>query len=108
MKKLTLLSCIAAGLISTTAIAETIVGDIIEGTARTAGGVAGAAIGTGAGAVKGVVKGTAEGAGECFDATGMPIICGTLGATGGAVKGTLEGAGEGAVEGARIGSGQAE
>ena len=108
MKKLTILSCIAAGLLSTTAMAETVVGDIVEGTAKTAGGVAGAAVGTTAGAVDGAVKGTAEGAEKCFDATGLPITCGTVGATGGAVKGTLEGAEKGAVEGARIGSGQAK
>ena len=108
MKIVTILSFIVAGMISTTVMAESIVGDIVEGTAKTTGGVAGAAIGTTVGAADGVVKGTAKGANKCFNATGLPITCGTVGATGGAVKGTLEGAGTGAVEGVKIGSGQAE
>ena len=102
MKKLALLSLIAVGMISTTAIAENIVKD----TAEVVGGAAGGAVGAGAGAVKGAVEGIPEGAEKCFDATGMPIACGTVGAAGGAVEGTVEGVKEGAVEGAKIGSGQ--
>ena len=102
MKKLVLLSVIAAGMISTTAIAE----DIVTDTGKAVGGVAGGAVGAGAGAVEGAGKGAVEGAEKCYSETGMPVACGTAGAAGGAVEGTVEGAGKGAVEGARIGSGQ--
>ena len=102
MKKLVLLSCIAAGLISTTTIAETVLGGIVDDTAKTAGAATGAAVGTAEGAVEGVAKGTGEGAQKCYDAAGLPVICSTVGATSGAVDGVLEGASEGAL----IGSGQ--
>ena len=53
MKKLILLSCGAAGLISTSAIAETV--------GKAVGGVTGAAIGAGVGAGVGALKAPAKG-----------------------------------------------
>ena len=49
VKKLTLLSYIAAGLISTTTIAETISGEVGGSTGKTVGGVTGGAVGSGVG-----------------------------------------------------------
>jgi len=49
VKKLTLLSYIAAGLISTTTIAETISGEVGGSTGKAVGGVTGGAVGSGVG-----------------------------------------------------------
>jgi hypothetical protein len=99
MKKLTLLSCLVAGLISTAAIAETV--------GKAVGGVTGAAVGAGVGAGVGALKAPAKGvnsASKCVDKTGLPITCTAAGAinTGATpVHGTIKGT----AEGAAIGSG---
>ena len=99
MNKLILLSFIAAGLISTSAIAETV--------GKAVGGVTGAAVGAGVGAGVGALKAPAKGVNtalKCVDKTGLPITCTAAGAinTGASpVEGTLKGT----AEGAAIGSG---
>ena len=97
MKKLTLLSCLVAGLISTSAIAETV--------GKTVGGVTGAAVGAGVGAGVGALKAPAKGinsALKCVDKTGLPVLCTTAGAidTGASpVEGTVKGTAKGAAAG---------
>ena len=105
MKKLTLISCIAVGLISSVAIAETLTGAAAGAVGKTVGGAVGAGVGAGAGAAKGAitapVKGVASGL-KCLDKTGMPVLCTAAGAinTGASpVQGTVEGTVEGAVKG---------
>ena len=100
MKKLTLISYLVAGLISTSAIA------VAAGPAvKAVGGVTGAAIGAGVGAGVGALKAPATGlksASKCVDKTGLPIICTAAGAldTGASpVKGTLKGTAKGAAAG---------
>ncbi len=99
MKKIILLSCVAAGLISTSAIAETV--------GKAVGGVTGAAVGAGVGAAAGGLTAPAKGlksASKCVDKTGLPITCTAAGAINiGAspVEGTLKGT----AKGAAIGSG---
>jgi len=92
MKKLTLLSFVVAGLVSTSAIA------VAAGAAvKAVGGVTGAAIGAGAGAAKGGLTAPAKGlksASKCVDKKGLPVLCTTAGAinTGASpVDGTLKG-----------------
>ena len=58
MKKLTLLSCIVAGLFSTAVIAETISGEIGGSTGKAVGSITGGAVGSGVGAGAGAVEGT--------------------------------------------------
>ena len=97
MKKIMLLSCVAAGLISISAIAETV--------GKEVGGVTGAAVGAGVGAAGGALTAPAKGlksASRCVDKTGLPITCTAAGAidTGASpVEGTLKGTGEGASKG---------
>ncbi len=97
MKKLILLSCIAVGLISTSAIAETV--------GKAVGGVTGAAVGAGVGAGVGALKAPAKGVNsalKCVNATGLPVLCTTAGAinTGASpVEGTLKGTATGAAVG---------
>jgi hypothetical protein len=97
MKKLILILCIAAGLISTSAIAETV--------GKAVGGVTGAGVGAGVGAAAGGLTAPAKGlksASKCVDKTGLPITCTAAGAidTGASpVEGTLKGTGEGASKG---------
>jgi hypothetical protein len=97
MNKLILLSFIAAGLISTSAIAETV--------GKAVGGVTGAAIGAGVGAGVGALKAPAKGVNtalKCVDKTGLPITCTAAGAinTGASpVEGTLKGTAKGAAVG---------
>ncbi len=97
MKKLTLLSCVAAGLISTAAIAETV--------GKAVGGVVGAGVGAGVGAASGALTAPAKGlksASKCVDKTGLPILCTAAGAidTGASpVEGSLKGTAEGAAAG---------
>ncbi len=97
MKKIILLSCVAAGLISTSAIAETV--------GKAVGGVTGAAIGAGVGAGAGALKAPAKGVNtalKCVDKTGLPITCTAAGAinTGASpVEGTLKGTAKGAAVG---------
>ena len=93
MKRLILLPFIAAGLISTAVIAETLPGAV------------GAGVGAGVGAAKGgliaPIKGVTSAA-KCVDKTGAPILCTAAGAinTGASpVQGTVEGTVEGAVKG---------
>jgi len=97
MKIIILLSCVAAGLISTSAIAETV--------GKAVGGVTGAAIGAGVGAGVGALKAPSKGVNsalKCLDKTGMPVLCTTAGAidTGASpVEGTLKGTAKGAAVG---------
>ncbi len=97
MNKLILLSFIAAGLISTSAIAETV--------GKAVGGVTGAAIGAGVGAGVGALNAPAKGVNsalKCVDKTGLPITCTAAGAinTGASpVEGTLKGTATGAAVG---------
>ena len=97
MNKLILLSFIAAGLISTSAIAETV--------GKAVGGVTGAAIGAGVGAGVGALKAPSKGVNsalKCLDKTGMPVLCTTAGAidTGASpVEGTVKGTAKGAAVG---------
>jgi hypothetical protein len=97
MNKLILLSFIAAGLISTSAIAETV--------GKAVGGVTGAAIGAGVGAGVGTLKAPSKGVNtalKCVDKTGLPITCTAAGAinTGASpVEGTLKGTAKGAAVG---------
>ena len=97
MNKLILLSFIAAGLISTSAIAET--------AGKAVGGVTGAAIGAGVGAGVGALKAPSKGVNsalKCVDKTGLPITCTAAGAinTGASpVEGTLKGTAKGAAVG---------
>ncbi len=109
MKKLTLLSCIAAGLISTTTIAETISGEIGGSTGKAVGSVTGGAVGggvgAGAGAVEGTLKAPATGVKsgkKCFNAIGLPITCSAVGIIDTAispVQGVIKGTTGGAVKG---------
>ncbi len=98
MKKLILLSCVAAGLISTSAIA-------VETAVKAVGGVTGAAIGAGVGAGVGALNAPAKGVNsalKCVDKTGLPITCTAAGAinTGASpVEGTLKGTATGAAVG---------
>lgn len=78
MKKLTLLSCIVAGLFSTTIIAETISGEIGGSTGKAVGSITGDAVGSGVGAGAGAVEGTlkapatgVKSAKKCVNATGL-------------------------------------
>ena len=93
MKKLTLLSCLVAGLISTSAIAETV--------GKTVDGAVGVGVGAGAGAAKGGLTAPDKGlkrASKCVDKTGLPVQCTTAGAidTGASpVEGTAKGAAKG-------------
>jgi len=99
MKIIILLSCVAAGLISTSAIAETVL--------KAVGGVTGAAIGAGVGAGVGALEAPATGLKsglKCFDKTGLPIICTVAGALDIGAS-PVEGAVKGAAKGAVIGSG---
>ena len=99
MKKIILLSCVAAGLISTSAIAETV--------GKAVGGVTGAAIGAGVGAGVGALKAPATGLKsglKCLDKTGLPIICTAAGALDIGAS-PVEGAVKGTAKGAAIGSG---
>ncbi|MCZ6897618.1 MAG: hypothetical protein O7D95_02765 [Betaproteobacteria bacterium] len=97
MKKIILLSCVVAGLISTSAISETV--------GKAVGGVTGAAIGAGVGAGVGALKAPSKGinsALKCIDKTGLPITCTAVGAidTGASpVEGTLKGTAKGAAVG---------
>ncbi|NOQ49403.1 MAG: hypothetical protein GQ553_01875 [Nitrosomonadaceae bacterium] len=97
MNKLILLSFIVAGLISTSAIAETV--------GKAVGGVTGAAVGAGVGAGVGALKAPAKGVNtalKCVDKTGLPITCTAAGAinTGASpVEGTLKGTAKGAAVG---------
>jgi hypothetical protein len=95
MKKLTLLSCLVAGLISTSAIAQTV--------GKAVGGVTGAAVGAGVGAGVGALKAPSKGLKsgmKCVNKTGLPVLCTTAGAidTGASPV-------EGAAKGAAAGSG---
>ena len=98
MKKLILLSCVVAGLISTSAIA-------VETAVKAVGGVTGAAIGAGVGAGVGALKAPAKGVNsalKCVNATGLPVLCTTAGAINTAaspVQGTLKGTATGAAVG---------
>ena len=97
MKKLTLLSCVAAGLISTSAIAETV--------GKAVGGTVGAGVGAGVGAAAGALTAPAKGVNsalKCVNATGLPVLCTTAGAINTAaspVQGTLKGTATGAAVG---------
>ena len=109
MKKLTLLSCIVAGLFCTAAIAETISGEIGGSTGKAVGSVTGGAVGggvgAGAGAVEGTLKAPATGVKsgkKCFNAIGLPITCSVVGIIDTAISpvhGVIKGTGEGAVKG---------
>jgi len=109
MNKLTLLSCIAVGLISTTTIAENISGDIGGSTGKAVGSVTGGAVGggvgAGAGAVEGTLKAPATGVKsgkKCFNATGLPITCSAVGVVDTAISpvhGVIKGTAGGAVKG---------
>ena len=99
MNKLILLSFIAAGLISTSAIAETV--------GKAVGGVTGAAIGAGVGAGVGALKAPSKGVNsalKCLDKTGMPVLCTTAGAIDTAAS-PVEGTVKGTAKGAAVGSG---
>ena len=101
MKKVILLPFIAAGLISTAVIAETLTG----AAGKTVGGAVGAGVGAGVGAAKGGLTAPIKGitsAAKCVDKTGAPILCTAAGAinTGASpVQGTVEGTAEGALKG---------
>ena len=101
MKKLILLSCIATGLISSVAIAETLSG----AAGKITGGAVGAGVGAGVGAAAGGLSAPARGlksASKCVDKTGAPILCTAAGAidTGATpVEGTLKGTAKGAAKG---------
>ena len=100
MKKLTLLSCIAVGLISTAAIAET-----LGPVEKAVGGTVGAGVGAGVGAAAGALTAPAKGVNsalKCVNATGLPVLCTTAGAINTAaspVQGTLKGTATGAAVG---------
>jgi len=101
MKKLIFLSCVVAGLISTSAIAQTVTGTV----GKAVGGTVGAGVGAGVGAAAGALTAPAKGvnsAMKCVNATGLPVLCTTAGAFNiGAspVEGTLKGASKGAAVG---------
>jgi len=100
MKKIILLSCVVAGLISTSAIA-------VETAVKAVGGVTGAAIGAGVGAGVGALKAPAKGVNsalKCLDKTGMPILCTAAGAIDTAAS-PVEGTLKGTAKGAAVGSG---
>ena len=100
MKKLILLSCVVAGLISTSAIA-------VETAVKAVGGVTGAAIGAGVGAGVGALKAPSKGVNsalKCVNATGLPVLCTTAGAINIGAS-PVEGALKGASKGAAVGSG---
>jgi hypothetical protein len=99
MKKLTLLSCLVAELISTSAIAETV--------GKAVGGVTGAAVGAGVGAGVGALKAPAKGVNsalKCVDKTGLPITCTAAGAINTGAS-PVEGSLKGTAKGAAVGSG---
>ncbi len=99
MKKLTLLLCVAAGLISTSAIAETV--------GKAVGGTVGAGVGAGVGAAAGALTAPANGVNsalKCVNATGLPILCTTAGAINTAAS-PVEGTLKGVATGAAVGSG---
>ena len=99
MNKLILFSCVAAGLISTSAIAETV--------GKAVGGVTGAAVGAGVGAGVGALKAPAKGVNtalKCVDKTGLPITCTAAGAINTGAS-PVEGSLKGTAEGAAVGSG---
>jgi hypothetical protein len=100
MKKIILLSCVVAGLISTSAIA-------VETAVKAVGGVTGAAIGAGVGAGVGALKAPSKGVNsalKCLDKTGMPVLCTTAGAIDTAAS-PVEGTVKGTAKGAAVGSG---
>jgi len=101
MKKLIFLSCVVAGLISTSAIAQTVTGT----AGKAVGGIVGAGVGAGVGAAAGALTAPAKGVNsalKCVNATGLPVLCTTAGAINiGAspVEGTLKGTATGAAAG---------
>jgi hypothetical protein len=99
MKKIILLSCVAAGLISTSAIAET-VGKAVGGVT---GAAVGAGVGAGAGALKAPAKGLKSGL-KCVDKTGLPVLCTAAGAINTGAS-PVQGTAKGAAKGAAVGSG---
>ncbi len=100
MKKIILLSCVAAGLISTSAIA-------VETAVKAVGGVTGAAVGAGVGAGVGALKAPSKGVNsalKCLDKTGLPITCTAAGAINTGAS-PVEGSLKGTAKGAAVGSG---
>jgi hypothetical protein len=99
MKKLTLLSCLVAGLISTSAIAQTV--------GKAVGGVTGAAVGAGVGAGVGALKAPykcLKSGLKCVNKTGLPVLCTAAGAINTGAS-PVEGAAKGTAKGAAAGSG---
>jgi hypothetical protein len=99
MKKLTLISCLVAGLISTSAIA----GPAVKAVGGVTGAAVGAGVGAGVGALKAPSKGVKSGL-KCVNKTGLPVLCTAAGAINTGAS-PVEGAAKGTAKGAAAGSG---